>query len=93
MQPRATPDPGLRIVETRAYFDAASGEVVHIHRLAVGLDQDPDDDLRRGADTFDKWLRSQHARELDFIQVDESDLVGGGRISVNTDSRTLIRHP
>jgi hypothetical protein len=91
VEPRATPDPGLRIVETRVYFDTASGEAVHIHRLAVGPDQDPDDDLRRGADTFDRWLRSQHDRELDFIHVAESDLVGAGPISVDTGSRTLIR--
>jgi len=78
-------------VETRVYFDPTSGEAVHIHRLAVGPDQDPDDRLRRGTDAFDRWLRAQHDRELDFIHVQESDLLGGGPISVDTRARTLLR--
>jgi hypothetical protein len=79
-------------VETRVYFDAASGEAVHVHRLAVAPDQEVDDDLRRGADAFDKWLRSRYLdRELDFVEVEESDLQGEGPISVDITSRTLVR--
>jgi hypothetical protein len=79
-------------VETRVYFDTESGEAVHVHRLAIAPDQEVDDDLRRGVDSFDKWLRSRYLdRELDFVEVEESDLQGEGPISVDITSRILVR--
>jgi hypothetical protein len=89
MQPKANPGTDLRVVETRVYYDATSGDVVHVHRLAVGADQEVDENLRQGVEEFDRWLRSQHGPELDFIKAGDADLPHGP-IRVDVDSRTII---
>ena len=50
MEPRAISGFGLRILETRAYYDTTSGNVIHVHRLAVRPGQEVNDDLRRGVE-------------------------------------------
>ncbi|MEV6850921.1 hypothetical protein [Actinoplanes sp. NPDC051411] len=80
---------GLRVMETRVYYDAISGDVVHVHRLAVGAGQEVDENLRKGLEAFDQWLRSQHEREIDFLNAGDSDLPAGPiRVDVNT--RTIM---
>ena len=90
MEPSAANALGMQVTATRVYFDTASGEAVHVHRIVVGPGQEVDDELRRGAEAFDEWLRSQHRAELDFLEVDESDMPEGP-ISVDITSRTLQR--
>jgi hypothetical protein len=36
VEPGATSGLGLRVLEARVYYDAVSGDVIHIHRVAVG---------------------------------------------------------
>ena len=90
MEPSATSGSGLRVVETRVYYDTSSGDVLHVHRLAVAPGQEVDDHLRRGVDAFDQWLRSQHDVALGFLRVEESDLPSSGPLRVDVASSSLV---
>jgi hypothetical protein len=91
VEPGATSGLGLHVLEARVYYDATSGDVIHVHRLAVESDNDADENLRQGVETFDQWLRSQHDGELDFLVVSETDIPEKGPILVDINSRTLTR--
>jgi hypothetical protein len=91
VEPRATSGFGLRVPEIRVYYDTASGDVMHIHRLVVVPGQEGDDRLRGGVEAFDQWLRSQYDGELDFLSVSESDIPSEGPIRIDLDSRILKR--
>ncbi|MGY1760446.1 hypothetical protein ACI79G_12830 [Geodermatophilus sp. SYSU D00779] len=93
MELGGTSVPGLRTAATRIYYDTASGEVVHIHRVAVGPGQEVDFELQVAIDAFDEWLRLQHGAELKVLDVEDSDIPTEGPIRVNISSRALVpRH-
>ena len=66
------PDEGLRIVRTRVYYDATTGEIVHVHRLAAAADE-PLDERRMDEEmaVFEGTLAQRHDRPLEHIAVDD----------------------
>lgn len=83
---------GLGIAETRIYYDAATGEVVHIHRLIMGAGHRLGDAQRDVVvEPFDSGIRQNYPGELAYLVVDEDDLRGDGRLLVDVASRRLVR--
>jgi hypothetical protein len=65
--------PGLTVTRTRVYFDPETGQVVHVHRVASAGPL-ADDQLQDELDAFAASVQQRHGRELDSIDVEETEL-------------------
>lgn len=86
----------LEILQTRVYYEAESGEIVHVHRLAVPVGEALDADrIQDEMSTFESSIEQRHGRILKAIDVEEStfDEARGGNISfrVDVDAKRVLR--
>jgi hypothetical protein len=82
--------PGLEVIETRIYYDPATGRVLHIHQL-VSPPGEPLSADRVNAEMkdFEKALR-QRSADLDYLTVDADEVLASeGGIIVDVEHRRL----
>jgi hypothetical protein len=84
----------MHVEAVRVYYDRASGEVVHIHRLVSPAGEQLDQlVVGREVDAFAASIRQRHTRDLEVLEVEEEDLnrllSGGGRLTVAREDRRL----
>ena len=65
--------PGLRILRSRVYFDADTGDIVHVHRLA-SADALDEDRIEEELAVFEQSIEERHGRALASLDVDEAEL-------------------
>ena len=88
--------PDLQIVQTRVYYDPETGDIVHVHRLAVATgDTLEQDRVEEEMAVFEASLEQRHGRPLDHIVVDDAALVEAVppdvHLRVDLDTRRLVR--
>jgi hypothetical protein len=88
--------PGLQILRTTVYFDASTGVIVHVHRIAAAAGDELDDArIEEEAAIFEESLERRHGRQLDRITVDEETLQEAASPAVNLRvdiaTRTVVR--
>ena len=93
-QPRGQEQGTLR--ELRVYYDARTGELLHVHRYVA--DAGTEDELVADRmDAFAQSLNEHRPEEVQYLVVDETDLLGvSGRdvtISVDVKAKALTSRP
>jgi hypothetical protein len=89
-QPAAPP--GLKVLETRIYYDPATGRVLHIHQL-VSPPGEPLSADRVNAEMkdFEMALR-QRGADLDYLTVDAHEVLASeGEVVVDLERKRLAR--
>jgi hypothetical protein len=87
--------PGLQILQTRVYYDPQTGDIVHVHRLAVATgDMLEQDRIEEEMAVFEASLEQRHGRPLDHIVVDDAELTAAiapdVHLRVDLDTRHLV---
>lgn len=63
----------LKILQTRVYYDQDSGEIVHVHQLAVDPNDDLDDErIDEEMAAFEMSIAGRHGGTLEHIRVDSA---------------------
>jgi hypothetical protein len=93
-QPRGQEEGTLR--ELRVYYDARTGELLHVHRYVA--DAGTEDELVADRmDAFAQALGEHRPEEVQYLVVDEADLLGvSGQdvtISVDIQAKALTSRP
>lgn len=83
---------GLKILETRVYYDARSGEILHVHQYALAGDAEPPDfehlsELMDAGETA--ALRCRPDADVAHLVVDASGLAPGASYRVDLAGRCL----
>ncbi|MEU0572502.1 hypothetical protein ABZ297_44855 [Nonomuraea sp. NPDC005983] len=86
----------LHVQRIRVYFDAASGEIVHVHQLVTETDE-PLTEQRMDEEmaALEEVLRRRHPAALDYLVVDEAAIAEAVAPDVNlrvdVEARVLLR--
>jgi len=92
------PAGGLQIVQVRVYYDGASGEVIHVHRLVASPGDAPlsEERITEEMAAFETSVRERHGRALEYLVVDEASLRRASAAPLRVDlgsRRRLIDDP
>jgi hypothetical protein len=93
-QPRGQEEGTLR--QLRVYYDARTGELLHVHRYVAHAGTE-DELVADRMDAFAQTLGEHRAEEVQYLVVDEADLLGvsgqGVTISVDVEAKALMSRP
>jgi hypothetical protein len=86
----------LRIIRAHVYYDPQSGDIVHVHRIAVPAGEELDEErIAEEVAIFEGSLVRQHGRVLPRIETDDAVLreamAPGASLRVDLTEARLVR--
>jgi hypothetical protein len=90
------PGGALQVLQIRVYYDPASGDIVHVHRLVASADDSLDERrIDEEMSAFEESLRERHPTALEYLVVDEASLqeAVGPEVNLKVDvtAKRLVR--
>jgi hypothetical protein len=79
-----------RVLQTRAYFSEASGDVLAVYSIVAGGELILDEGgIQDEAAAFEEMLRRRQEGPFDFLIVDEHEVMRAGPLRVDLERRQL----